>query len=89
MRVRRKKNNVASLFGAAIPVPHINADVVDDLESLLKNARDGRIAGIAYVIVSPEGHLNTAWTGNAESHSMIAGAAILAYRITKCGSLDE
>jgi len=81
----RKKINVVSLRGVAIPLPQVNRDVVDTLESLMADARDGRIAGILYATVSPEGHLVTAWTGNAESHSMIAGAAILQRRITKAG----
>ena len=47
---KRKRNNVASLFGAAIPIPHVNSAVVDTLESLLIDARDGRISGIIYGI---------------------------------------
>ncbi len=89
MAQRRRKTNILSLRGGAIPVPHINRAVVETLESLLVDAKDGHIAGIVYATVSPEGHLVTAWTGNAESHSMIAGAAILQRRITKAGDNSE
>lgn len=76
---------MVSLRGAAIPLPQVNRDVVATLESLLTDAKDGHIAGIAYATVSPEGHLVTAWIGNAETHSMIAGAAILQRRVTAAG----
>ena len=85
---RRPRTNVASLFGAAIPIPQVNADVVEELERLSAAARDGRIAGLAYVKISPEGHFVTAWVGNADAHNMIAGAAILAHRITRVGGGD-
>jgi hypothetical protein len=85
----RKKTNIVSLRGAAIPVPHINQAVVETVESLLSDAKGGRIVGFAYARVAPEGHVTTGWAGNADGHSMIAGVALLAHRVTKAGDTSE
>ena len=88
MTARRGKTNVLSLRGAALPIPQVNREVVETLESLLVQARDGRVAGIAYATVEPEGHITTGWSGDADKCGMIAGAALLAYRVTKSADDD-
>ena len=82
----RRKINVVSLRGAAIPLPQANRAVVDELESLLARAKSGNVVGFCYVTVAPEGHVGTGWAGNAEMHAMVAGAAMLAHRVTAAGT---
>lgn len=74
---------VVSLQGIAVPGSREPvADVVERLEMLLQRAREGELHGLAFVTVvdNAVGH---GWVGNAECHRMLAGAAILQYRMAK------
>lgn len=78
---KRARANVVSLRGATIPgTREADADVVSCLERLLNDARHGVVHGIAYVTVCDE-NMGTGWAGKADSHRMLAGAALLSYRM--------
>lgn len=71
---------VVSLTGIAPPVPQVNADVVERLEHLLAEARNGQIAGLVYGIVHPNADIATGWTGNASQHGMLVATTLLQHR---------
>lgn len=84
-----KKSNVASLFGCAPPVPQVVPDVVERLEKLLSEARDGAIVGLAYVRIASAANVGTGWVGTADRHRLIAGAGILHHRMLTQAAEDD
>lgn len=81
-RLRRSAApRVVSIRGAALPIPAVNAEVVETLRRLLHEAESGNIAGFVYGAVSPVGHIDTGWSGNADAHGMTAAVAILFHRV--------
>jgi hypothetical protein len=76
----RRQRKVVSLRGAALPIPQVDREVVDALVDLLAEAMDGHIAGLAFAVVTPQGHTRSGTAGNAESHSMVAITSALAFR---------
>lgn len=72
---------VVSISGLAPPVPCVNADVVERLETMLAEARDGQIAGFVHGLVRPNGDTKTGWAGNASQQNMLVAAALLQHRI--------
>lgn len=65
----------------ALPVPRLNADVIERLEELLIKAREGQIVGFVYGTVQPIGNVNTGWTGDASQHSMLSASVLLYHRL--------
>lgn len=89
LRSKRKQSNVASLFGAApIGQPTVCPDVVDRLEGLLKQARDGHLHSIAYAAVDRAGSTITGWCGKAEAVRTEAAVMRLFARIAKASTED-
>lgn len=88
-RRTRKTNSVVSLRGAAIPVPQVNGAVVAKLDELRDRALAGHAVGLAFAIVSPQGHISTGWDGNADAHLMIAAVTVLQNRIVRAGTSEE
>lgn len=79
--------NVISLRGATVPGSREpDPLVVSLLERLLEEARAGMVHGIGYAVVCDE-NLATGWAGKAESHRMLAGTALLNYRLAH--DIDE
>ena len=70
-------DKIASLFGAAPPVPQQEPRVIARLEGLLQRARDGQMVGIAWVVLDQFGHGEFGRSGTADSDRMIACAARL------------
>ena len=81
----RLKQKIVVPFRGAIPAHGVpSEEVVEFLNDLLKQARKGAITGIAACWVGPAETVCSSWAaGTASQHDMIAGAAILAYKITK------
>jgi hypothetical protein len=81
-RRTRKKAKVVSLWrGIAPPVPIVQPEIVECIESLLKKAKEGQITGIAYAIVKPSNSIGTCWVGKCDQHLLIAGVRALDHRI--------
>ncbi len=74
MARRRRKSNVATLFGASTfhPNPEPDAEIIERLEFLMTLARDGRLLGFHYACVERGGHLSGGTVGAADKHSMLA-----------------
>ncbi len=77
----RRQRKVVSLFGAAVPIPQRQEDVIDKLEWLLRMAKDGAIAGIGYCVVEASGNVKTGWVGNADCHRLCHSADLLHHRM--------
>lgn len=77
----RRKNNVVSLHGSALPTPKRDPEVIQWLENMLAEARGGGIKGVVYGLVRPEGHIATGWVGKAKSHEMVAATSLLSHRV--------
>jgi hypothetical protein len=78
--------DVIPLFGEK-PVatnPVGNADTIAFAQDLLKRACDGEIVSIAAAFVTSEGLPATSWrTGASPVGVLVAGVAMLSYRIAK------
>jgi hypothetical protein len=58
----------------------VDPDVVEKLEELLQLARDGQLAGVAYVTIPTNRDITTGWAGKADTHDMVAGISLLQHR---------
>ena len=65
-RTKTKKSNVHSLWGAAPPVPEVVPSVVEKLEEMLAQAKEGRLIGFAFAWLSGTGHGQFGWVGTAD-----------------------
>lgn len=75
--------SVVSLSGAAVPGSREpDGEIVEKLEELLVAARVGRVHGLGIVVVVDE-TVTTGWSGKANRHYMLAGAARLQYRMAE------
>jgi hypothetical protein len=73
--------SVVSLRGTAVPGSREpDSDVIERLEDLLSEAKAGRIHGLAFVRVVDD-VVTTGWSGKANCHYMLSGAARLQWRI--------
>jgi hypothetical protein len=77
-----KVAKVVSLWPAiAPPTPVVQPALVEQLEALLKLAKDGHLKGIAYATVEGAGGIGTSWVGDCDRALTIAGVRILEDRI--------
>lgn len=83
-----RRSKVVSLFGGAIPIRQRDNEIVSKAKEILAHAESGRLAGLLYGMVTPEGHIATGWVGKASSHSMLAAAGMLEHRV-KCVAVDD
>lgn len=74
-------DSVVSFSGTAPPIPRVNTDVVERLEQLLVEARNGQITGFSYGLVKPIGNTTTGWVGNASQHDMLTATTLLQHRL--------
>jgi carboxylesterase type B len=81
-RTRTKRNKIVSLHGAALPIPVVDGEVLDNANEILDLAKSGHAAGLIWGTVSPEGQIFTGFAGKASHNSMIAAATILFRRVT-------
>ncbi len=85
----RRKQKVVGIRGALpAQVPHTDAEIIDELESILTMARDGNIHGIVIGYVTVQRGLITSYAGKADRHDLCAVSAMLAHRIVKLCDLS-
>lgn len=78
----------------AIPMaellPAVNADMVKFTRRLHQRAKQGGIAGIAVVLVTPDGVVETAFEGEDEVWAeLLAGVTCLQSRLVEAGTEDD
>ena len=78
---RKTTDNVVSLFGATPPVPRAIPSVIEQLNGMLRLARDGHIHGFAYAYADDSGGTAWGWAGNADADRMLAAVARLNHAI--------
>lgn len=74
--------NIVSISGKPIedtePAgPQPVAEVVESLERLLEEAKDGSLLSLAWVVTRTSGRVAFSWLGNNEGFGMLAGIALL------------
>ena len=75
--------SVTSLRGVPIAgTREVDPEIVGKLEELLAEARAGQIHGIGFAIVVDD-RVITGWSGKANRHYMLAGAARLQWRMAE------
>lgn len=85
----KHKNNIISMYGAAVPgVAAVDDEVVAELNRLLTEARDGTIAGFAIAIVRPTG-ISTTWAGRPDMHRLLAAVSMLTHRISTAVAAED
>lgn len=67
--------NVATIHGGRVPGQPSEA-IIETLESLLVEARSGRLIGVAYATCCDDGKQGTGWDGEAGSRHPL-GTAIM------------
>ena len=74
---------IISPFGvSASPLP--DAELIERLETLLDAARSGRVTGMIYGTVRPNGEIGTGWAGEGISaHYFLAASAALQWRVAQ------
>lgn len=72
-------SNVASLRGLPIST-EVNAELVEELDRLLQEARDGRIVAMAYATCVVSGGYGSGWTSQPDGHSLGTGILALMHR---------
>lgn len=70
---------VFSLTGAPV-IGKVNAEVVETLERLLQEARDGKILGLAYAAAQHGDKSSCGWTSTPDGVSLGTGILGLSYR---------
>lgn len=68
-------SNIASLHGNPIAT-EVNPELVETLERLLNDARDGKIVALAYTAATRQETYHTGWTDTPDGISL--GSGILA-----------
>ncbi|AXC50049.1 hypothetical protein DRW48_10425 [Paracoccus suum] len=71
---------VVSLVGTQLTDDGANADVIRELEDLLRQARRGEIKGFAIAAGRPNGHVHTGWAGIG-ALTVLGGVQVLATRL--------
>lgn len=61
--------------------------VLETLENVLEEAREGRVAEVAIAIVRPNGAANTAWSDMDNAAGLLGAITLCAHRLSK--GLDE
>ncbi len=71
------QQKVVSLHGIAIPIPQPSKLIIEELELILREARDGNISGFGMFLVHPQQRITTIIAGSADQHMMVCGSALL------------
>ena len=71
--------NVTSLHGHPVAV-EVNEEVIETLERLLQEARDGQILGLAYAAAQHGDKSSCGWTNCPDGVSLGTGILGLSYR---------
>ena len=83
-RTRKKKTNVASLFGQAVPGPaEADPEIVERLEYLLARAKGGVLTGFAHAGVEANGWIDHGWVGKVNMAMLLGATARLFHRMLK------
>ncbi len=69
-RSRRRKSNVVALDGGAPPVPRRVPEIVETLNGLLTDAKDGKVVGLAFVAIDAAGYWRGQWMGDTRISQM-------------------
>src|SRR4051812_41036162 len=72
---------VISLRGVAPPIPTVDAEVIETLESILATARDGQVVGVAIATVSFNHDTGASWAGSSSSVMLIGATARLLHHL--------
>lgn len=75
--------SVVSLSGTHIQSLEPCEELVERLEELLQQAKDGYIRQLLYAVVNRDRGVGTGWKGDADHHDCVCGAAMLQYRVMK------
>ena len=70
MTARRRKTNVVSLDGGAPPIPRVVPEIIDALQGLTVDAKDGKIVGLAFVAIDASGSWQGRWMGDTRMSQM-------------------
>lgn len=71
---------MSEVNGAELPHLKMQNPVIDVLETMMREAKAGRIASIAFVMVDPNGGVATPWVGG-QIPQIYLGAGMLQSRI--------
>ncbi|MEJ8571230.1 hypothetical protein [Microbaculum marinum] len=75
--------DISTIHGGTVP-GEPDADVIEDLERLLAQARRGSLTGFAYAAIHLDGTKATGWSGVAGTRDpLAAGISILQARYTR------
>jgi hypothetical protein len=73
-------SNVVPIFNT-VPPGEVNEDIVEELERLLAEAKDGTLRGFAYCTTSQGDLTGTGWVGSDGSrHPLSSGILLLSSR---------
>lgn len=73
-------SNVVPLSSDKVLPGEVNSELVAMLETVLEEARSGRICAAAFVTVRPDRQAATAWKGDGSQNALASGILTLLHR---------
>lgn len=85
------ESNVQPFPGLSLPLDHIEVqeEVVERLESLLEDAKSGRLVALAYVGVAQGGMIRASWCGKVSRSLVGYGISRLAHEFYAASCDDD
>ena len=85
-------NKVVPLIsGGLVPaiVAEPDQELIAKVDQWLADAKSGQLRAMAYVMIDRDRAIGTGWVGHSDSHDMLGGVNLLAFRYMKADQDED